>query len=160
MTMIATVRCKDGYVLASDSLVTEHGHTFRSGIKFHEYKDCFLGMVGLAQPWPDMLSLSEVDLCAYTEENEHTALLKITGDSCVQLYEAGRCFPILDPISAMGSGAAVAKGALAALGETSGESSCEQLVSEVERILTVACKYAEGCDPPIHTLIVNYTEED
>lgn len=156
MTMLATVRCKDGYVLASDSLVTEHGHTFRSGPKFREYPDCILGMVGLVQPWPDLLSTSDKDLCDYTEENEHTALVKITGSTEIQVYESGRCFPVLDPISAMGSGAAVAKGALAALGELAGEATCEQVAVDVERLLAVACKYAEGCEPPIHTVIVSY----
>lgn len=154
MTMIATVRCKDGYVIACDSLVTEGEHTFRSGPKFKKYNDCILGMAGIVHPWPDELSVSDKDLAEFTEENDHVCIIKVNSTDVPIVYENGRGFQVIDPAYGCGSGGSVAVGALASLGEVAHEYPCEQVAEQVEILLTTACKYATSCEPPIHVACI------
>lgn len=142
MTLAAVLRVTDGYVVATDALTADVGHVFRTGPKFAEYEGAVLALAGAAVAWPGDAESST--LLALADGSTEWLRVAHWGVNC---YADGREFAVADRLFAIGSGSAVAVGALATL---PGGLTMVEAVPKVRKALEAACEFALGCSAPVY----------
>lgn len=154
MTMLAALRCRDGWLVAADSACSDSSMQMRVAGKTRRYAcGSVVASCGdiVALPSTDY-SLSDIgeDIIRLTADGNVSLLVADATTLDVALVEHGVVLQCLDGVVAAGSGAAVALGALATAVDKAADCAMADAEGYMRKTLLAAVRYAPGCDGPIH----------
>lgn len=151
MSVVAAAKCRDGYLVFSDSLVTEGSLSFTSGPKYQELGEMVVGMVGSPTAWPTEEEGTSGVIAA--SRNSETDFLCVFHGG-MTMVSGGRCFPVFNDFYAIGSGAEGVRCAVRALRLRLEGLTCRELQKKLVKPLSEVLELLNCCGGPLRFNVV------